>query len=84
MVSLPALECLKSGYYEIWTAARTTSLIRFADRTRSIASTGLDMLELGQADSKLIESLRSFDSIVSWYGANREEFRSEVRRPSRR
>ena len=80
VLSLPALECLKGGYYEIWTAARITSLIRFADRTRSIASTGLDMLELGLAGSKLIESLSSFDSIVSWYGANREEFRREVQR----
>ncbi len=80
VVSLPALECLKTDYYEVWTAARTTGLVRFADRTRSIASTGLDLLELGNADSKLIETLRSFDSIVSWYGSNREAFRSAVRK----
>ena len=27
----------------------------------------------------LLERLRSFDSIVSWYGSNREEFRSQVK-----
>ena len=29
---------------------------------------------------QLIEELRSFDSIVSWYGANRPEFRAETER----
>ncbi len=57
-------------------------LIRFADRVRSIASTGLDLLGLEGIDpsAALVEQLHSFDSIVSWYGSNREEFRAEVSR----
>jgi len=52
----------------------------FADHTRSIASTGIDLLGLPDIDPPpgLIEHLRSFDSIVSWYGANREELRKKT------
>ena len=55
-------------------------LVRFADRVFSIASTGLDLLGLPgtEAPQPLLERLRSFDSIVSWYGANRPEFRERV------
>jgi heptosyltransferase-3 len=77
-VSLPAVECLRSGYLEVWTPARTAPLIRFADRVRSIASTGLDLLGITDPSPRLLEELRSFDSIVSWYGANRPEFRDLV------
>lgn len=51
--------------------------MRFSDRCVSIASTGLDLVGIpGLAPApKLIERLRSFDSIVSWYGANRPDFR---------
>jgi ADP-heptose:LPS heptosyltransferase len=47
---------------------------------RSIASTGIDLIELPDvaAPPALVENLRSFDSIVSWYGANREEFRASA------
>lgn len=74
ILCLPAMECLRTSYLEIWAASPNLPLARFADRTRSIASTGLDMLEFSPAP-KLIEELRSFDSIVSWYGENRPEFR---------
>ena len=46
----------------------------FADRAQSIVSTGLDRLGITEADD-VVEELRSFDSIVSWYGTNRPEFR---------
>jgi heptosyltransferase III len=48
---------------------------------RSIASTGIDLLGLPGVEPPpgLIAKLRSFDSIVSWYGANRAEFREQVR-----
>src|SRR3954465_13108651 len=46
---------------------------------RSIGSTGLDMLEI-EPPAALLERLRSFDSIVSWYGAGRSEFREAVAR----
>lgn len=80
IVSLPALESLRTEYTEVWAAARNVPLIRFADRVRPISETGLDMLEIrGPRDSPaLLESLRGFDSIVSWYGSNRAEFRTLV------
>jgi heptosyltransferase III len=75
IVSLPALEHLRAGYTEVWTAGPNIPLIRFADDTRSIASTSLDLLELGRAPQSLHTRLATFDSIVSWYGAGRQEFR---------
>ena len=82
VLSLPALKCLKADYTEVWVRGDVVPLIRFADRVRSIASTGLDLLGLDGVDppQALINWLKSFDSIISWYGANRDEFRAEVRR----
>ena len=79
IVSLPALECLNTDFLEIWTASANVPLVRFAAHVRSIASTGLDLLGIVDAPPGLIEHLRTFDSIVSWYGANRPEFRALVR-----
>jgi ADP-heptose:LPS heptosyltransferase len=78
VVSLPALESLRSSYFEVWCAGANVPLVRFADRVRSIASTGLDWLGVGDVPPRLIEELRSFDEILSWYGANRPEFRELV------
>jgi lipopolysaccharide heptosyltransferase III len=78
LLSLPALECLRAEYYEIWAASRNTPLIRFADRARAISSTGLDLLGIGTPGEELLATLREFDSIVSWYGSNRPEFRELV------
>lgn len=78
IVSLPALECLRAGYLEVWAASQNVPLARFADRARSIASTGLDLLSITDPPPRLLEDLRGFDSIVSWYGANRPEFRDTV------
>ena len=75
IVSLPALERLRSGYLEVWVASPNVPLVRFADRVRSIASTGLDLLGVADPPASLLDELRGFDSIVSWYGANRPEFR---------
>ena len=75
IVSLPALEHLRCDYLEVWTATRTVPLIRFADRVRAIPATGLDLLGVTEPPTGLMEELRSFDSIVSWYGTNRPEFR---------
>lgn len=77
ILTLPAMESLKADYVEAWAASPNLPLARFAHRTRSIASTGLDMLEFAPSE-KLLAELRSFDSIVSWYGANRPEFRAAV------
>jgi ADP-heptose:LPS heptosyltransferase len=81
IVSLPALEALSSHYTEIWVAEQNVPLIRFASRVRAISSTGLDLLEIpDRAPAQLVDLLSSFDSIVSWYGSNRQEFRSAVSR----
>ena len=78
IVSLPALECLRADFTEVWTAGSNVPLARFADRARSIASTGLDLLGIVEPPRPLLDTLRGFDSIVSWYGANRSEFRQAV------
>jgi len=80
LVSLPALEFLRAGYTEIWTTGANRSLVRFADRVESLAATGIDRVGLtGEpVTGALRERLASFDSIVSWYGANRAEFRQSV------
>ena len=78
IVSLPAITCLAAESLEVWTAARTVPLVRFAGRVRAIPATGLDLLGVTEPPTGLIEALRGFDSIVSWYGANRPEFREAV------
>jgi heptosyltransferase-3 len=80
ILSFPALEYLKTDYTEVWVPGSIVPLIRFADCVRSIASTGLDLLGLPEREPSgtLLDRLRSFDSIVSWYGSNREEFRARV------
>jgi len=80
ILSLPALECLRSDYTEVWVRSEVAPLILFADCVRSIASTGLDRMGLDGVDPppELLALLRSFDSIVSWYGSNREEFRTQM------
>ena len=80
ILSLPALECLRSDYTEVWVRSEVAPLVLFADCVRSIASTGLDRMGLDGVDPppELVARLRSFDSIVSWYGSNREEFRAQM------
>ena len=81
VLGLPAFECLRAEYTEIWAAEQNLPLAHFADRARSIASTGLDLAGLPgvEAPPSLWEALRRFDSIVSWYGTNRPEFREALR-----
>jgi hypothetical protein len=81
VLSLPAMEWVgKESGAEVWAASRNLPLARFASRTRAIASTGIDLIGLPDVSppAGLIEELRGFDSIVSWYGANRLEFRQAV------
>jgi heptosyltransferase-3 len=80
ILSLPALECLRSEYTEVWVRSEVVPLIGFADQVRSIASTGIDRVGLDGIDPspELVARLRSFDSIVSWYGSNRREFRDQM------
>lgn len=75
ILSLPALESAKADYTEVWTPRVTLPLIRFADKTRAIADTGLDLVGVTEADCP---ALITFDEIYSWYGTNRPEFRQAV------
>jgi ADP-heptose:LPS heptosyltransferase len=76
VVSLPAVECLKTEYLEVWTHRRTAPLVRFADRVQAIDATGLELTGITQGPPAV---LAEFDEIVSWYGSNRAEFREAVR-----
>ena len=78
ILSLPALECLRGHYTEVWCASPNVPLSRFAERARAIAATGLNLLGIAEPPPALLEDLRTFDSIVSWYGANRDDFREHV------
>lgn len=78
VLALPAMEALRAEYTEVWTAGVNVPLARFADRARAIVATGLDRLGIVEADD-VVEELRGFDSIVSWYGTNRPEFRGVTR-----
>ena len=77
ILSLPALEAARAEYTEVWAPRPMLPLIRFADRTRAIADTGLDLV--GVVKGARVPELDSFDSIYSWYGSNRPEFRNAVR-----
>jgi len=76
ILSLPALEAARADYTEVWAPRVTLPLIRFADRTRAIADTGLDLV--GVVESAKCPALETFDSIYSWYGTARPEFRAAV------
>src|SRR5579862_3370123 len=79
ILSLPAIQRFKTNHTEVWVPSSVVPLIRFAE-ARAIASTAIDLLGLPGVDPPpvLITKLQSFDSIVSWYGANRPEFREHV------
>ena len=80
ILSFPALECLRADYTEVWVRSEVAPLIDFADCVRSIAGVGLDRMGIAGLDPapELLARLRSFDSIVSWYGSTREEFRRQL------
>ncbi len=70
------MEFLRGEYTEVWAPTVNLPLFSFADKVRSIASTGLE--RIGVFDEPISEEFRQFDRIVSWYGANREEFRKAL------
>jgi heptosyltransferase III len=76
ILSLPALESARADYTEVWAPRPVLPLIRFADRTRAIIDTGLD--QIGVVEGASVPALETFDSIYSWYGANRPDFRAAV------
>ena len=77
ILSLPALEAARADYTEVWAPRPLLPLICFADRARAIADTALDLV--GVLEGASVPELENFDSIYSWYGSNRLEFRDAVR-----
>lgn len=82
ILALPALEHLArtAEYTEIWVPRPVVPLVRLGQCVRAISSTGIELLGVGEIepDRELMAHLGSFDHIVSWYGANRPEFRALV------
>lgn len=81
ILATPSIEFLcRNAGAEVWAPTAVLPLIHHADRVRSLASTGLDLLGIPGVETPpaLLATLREFDSIVSWYGANHAEFRAEV------
>ncbi|MGD0200748.1 MAG: glycosyltransferase family 9 protein [Bryobacteraceae bacterium] len=80
ILALPAMDFLRSDYTEVWVARPNVPLIRFVDCVRAIPDTGLDLAGIPgyEPPGALMERLAWFDSIVSWYGAKRPEFREAV------
>lgn len=77
ILSLPGLEAARADYTEVWAPRPVLPLIRFADQTRAILDTGLE--RVGVVEGTRVAALETFDSIYSWYGTNRPEFREAVR-----
>jgi heptosyltransferase-3 len=86
ILALPELEANRADYTEVWAPRPVLPLIesnepQFADRTRAIPDTGLDLLGIvqGPRTTACLRDLETFDSIYSWYGSNHPEFREAVR-----
>lgn len=67
IVSLPALEFLKTDYTEVWVPGHLVPLIRFADKVRSIIDSRIEMFT-----PDFIKRFQQFDEVWSWYNADRE------------
>jgi ADP-heptose:LPS heptosyltransferase len=80
LVSLPALEFLKADYTEVWTTEPNVPLVRFAGKVESLVASGIDSIGLPSytPNPVTMRRLSEFDSIVSWYGTQREEFREAM------
>lgn len=80
ILCFPALSHLRTEYSELWISSPLVPLVDFFDTVRSLASTGLDLVGVGDLEipARLKEMLQSFDSIVSWYGANRPSFQEAL------
>lgn len=80
IAALPAIERLRADYTEVWISRPAVPLIDCADLVRALPDTGIDLMGVGDLplDKALQSRLESFDEIVSWYGANRPEFREAL------
>ena len=78
ILSFPALEFAKADFTEVWISSSVVPLVQFANRVKSIASTQIDLVLDDGIPHSLRKTLGEFDEIVSWYGANRPEFRAAI------
>ncbi len=80
ILAFPAMEHLRSSHTEVWVPSAVVPLVQFADAVQSISDTGLNLLGIPDVTvpEPLRDRLRCFDSIVSWYGSNRAEFREAI------
>jgi heptosyltransferase-3 len=80
ILALPAIEFLKAEYTEVWVPSTVAPLVQFADAVHGLSTTGIDLLGIDDVEPppELLNRVRSFDSIVSWYGAGRPEFRDAL------
>ncbi|HZQ55804.1 MAG TPA: glycosyltransferase family 9 protein [Bryobacteraceae bacterium] len=80
ILSFPALQYLRAEFTEVWIPSAVVPLIHFANSVRPLAATGIDMVGIGDLETPeyVRRKLLAFDSIVSWYGANRTEFREAL------
>lgn len=81
ILALPAMEHLAASCEtEIWVPTAVAPLIRFAKAVYSLTSTGIDMVGIEGIPTPggFAERICHFDSVVSWYGANRPEFRNAM------
>jgi heptosyltransferase III len=78
----PVMEWLRVDYTEVWVPSAIVPLVQFADRVRSISSTGIELLGVGnlEAPDLLRQVLAEFDDIYTWYGSNRSDFRNTAQR----
>src|SRR5437763_632817 len=80
ILSFPALEYLADDETEVWISSPVVPLVHFAGIVRPLSGTGIDRVALGDEplEPQMRRRLGSFDSIVSWYGSNRPEFREAL------
>lgn len=80
ILSFPALQHLRADFTEIWISSPLVPLIHFANVVRPLPATGIDMVGIGDLEvpDHVRRGLLAFDSIVSWYGSNRAEFRQAL------
>ena len=79
ILGFPALEHLAGDAdLEVWARAEVLPLLRF--KTLSIETSGIGLLGVDKPSQRLIERLRDFDEIVTWYGSAREDFRKALDR----
>ncbi|BDC51239.1 hypothetical protein F183_A35550 [Bryobacterales bacterium F-183] len=71
------MQDLKAAYTEVWVPAPVVPLVQFADRVRAISATGIDTLGIPGRDVRP-GMFDGFDSIISWYGTQRPEFRASM------